>query len=87
MSDLLAGLGLTGSMMLPALLGLALKATVVLGLTAAVAYALRRRSASVRHLVWSVGTVSVLSLPLLTYAAPTWDTPGTAALRPLAGGG
>ncbi len=87
MSDLLTGLGLAGSMMLPALLGLALKATVVLSLTAAVVYALRRRSASVRHLVWSVGTVAVLALPVLTYAAPAWDTPGTAALRPLAPGG
>ena len=78
MSDLLNGLGLAGSMVLPTLLGLALKAALILGLTAAVAYVLRSRSASIRHLVWSVGTVAVLALPVLTYAAPGWDAPGTA---------
>ncbi len=87
MSDLLTLLGLAGGMMLPTLLGLSLKAAVILGVTATVAYTLRRRSASVRHLVWSIGTVAVLALPVLMYTAPAWDTPGTAVLRPLRPGG
>ena len=51
-----------------------IKATLLLGLTAGVAYALRPRSASVRHQVWALGIVSSLALPLLTLLLPSWHS-------------
>lgn len=39
------------------LLGCSVKATLLLALTAATAFALRRGSAAVRHHVWSLGIV------------------------------
>ena len=51
-----------------------IKATLLLGLTAGIAYALRSRSASVRHQVWALGIVSSLALPLLTLLLPSWHS-------------
>ena len=51
-----------------------IKATLLLGLTAGIAYALRPRSASVRHQVWALGIVSSLALPLLTLLLPSWHS-------------
>ena len=49
-----------------------MKATIVLGGAALVSGLLRRRSAAVRHLVWTLGVVSVLALPAMRSAMPLW---------------
>jgi HEAT repeat protein/beta-lactamase regulating signal transducer with metallopeptidase domain len=52
-----------------------LKATLVLAIAAAAAAALRRGSASTRHLVWALGMFGALSAPLLSFAVPRWELP------------
>src|SRR5687768_13588811 len=44
---------------------LALKSTLVLGVAWVLAFLLRRRSAAVRHLVWTTAVAGVLALPFL----------------------
>jgi beta-lactamase regulating signal transducer with metallopeptidase domain len=51
----------------------ALKATLVLLLAAAAIGLMRRSSAALRHLVWCVGVLGVLALPLLALVLPTWE--------------
>lgn len=60
---------------LPFLASLAAKATLVLLLTALVAGLLWRSSAAVRHLVWCVGIVGVLALPVFSLLLPAWELP------------
>jgi beta-lactamase regulating signal transducer with metallopeptidase domain len=57
------------------LLVLVAKASVVLAATAGLAWALRRRSASVRHLVWALGLAGVLALPLAALVVPPVAVP------------
>jgi beta-lactamase regulating signal transducer with metallopeptidase domain len=52
-----------------------LKSVVVLGVAALACLAMRRASAAARHLVWSVGVVSVLLLPVLATVLPSWRVP------------
>lgn len=54
------------------LFGLALKASAILLLAAALALALRHSSAAVRHLVWVVAITSVTLLPVVSLALPAW---------------
>jgi len=63
------------------LIGCSAKATLLLALTAGVGYALRHRSAAVRHHVWALGIAGSLALPLLTLLLPSWhsSTLGNAA--------
>jgi TonB family protein len=56
------------------LLGCSVKATVLLTLTAGTAYALRGRSAAVRHHVWALGIVSAMALPIMTVLLPSWHS-------------
>ena len=67
--------------------GLALKGVVVLGAAGLIALALRRASASARHLVWLLGVLGVLSLPLLSLIAPPLHMPAakTASVSVAAG--
>lgn len=60
---------------LAALIGLALKAGLVLVATAAVAAAFRRRPAATRHFVWTVGLGATLLLPLLERVVPVVPVP------------
>lgn len=60
---------------LPTVIDAVAKASVILGLTALVAVALRRASASARHLVWSLGLLSALAVPALSVALPRWELP------------
>src|SRR6185503_14753 len=48
----------------------ALKGTVVLCVALVVAIMLRRRSAAVRHLVWTAAAAAVLALPFLAIGLP-----------------
>jgi carboxyl-terminal processing protease len=58
---------------LPLAADLAAKSGVILALAWIVARAMRGRSAALRHLVWSLAVVGVLSLPMLAALLPTWS--------------
>jgi TonB family protein len=60
----------------------ALKSTVVLGAAWLAAWALRGRSAALRHLVWTAAAAAVLALPFLSASLPTLRVPATGALLP-----
>src|SRR5689334_1541137 len=57
------------------LLDAVIKASLVLALTAVAAAALRRASASARHLVWTLGLMGALAAPALSLALPRWELP------------
>jgi beta-lactamase regulating signal transducer with metallopeptidase domain/uncharacterized GH25 family protein len=69
-----------GKLVVPALLETGAKGVVILLLTCLAALALRRASAAARHLVWFLGTLCLLVLPLLTallpglHVLPRWST-------------
>jgi beta-lactamase regulating signal transducer with metallopeptidase domain len=84
-----------GAEWLPVLAQLALKATLILLVTALAATVLWRSSAAVRHMVWCVGVAAVLALPLFSVVLPAWElailpadapaaAPSAAAPRPTA---
>ena len=50
----------------------AIKGGMILALTAFVAMLLRRDSAATRHLVWLVGIVAMLVIPVGSAALPQW---------------
>ncbi|HSR53129.1 MAG TPA: M56 family metallopeptidase [Acidobacteriota bacterium] len=50
-----------------------LKATMLLSLGFGAAFLLRRNSASLRHLTWSLVLAALLLLPVLSLAAPSWS--------------
>ena len=52
-----------------------LKATLVLGSAAIVSTVLRRASAAVRHLIWTLALLAALALPALSFALPRWEMP------------
>jgi HEAT repeat protein/beta-lactamase regulating signal transducer with metallopeptidase domain len=52
-----------------------IKVTLVLGVAALTAHGLRRVSAAMRHLVWTLGLAAALVLPLLSAALPGWRVP------------
>jgi TonB family protein len=60
----------------------ALKSTVVLGAAWLAAWALRRRSAALRHLVWTAAAAAVLALPFLSAGLPALRVPASGALLP-----
>ena len=60
---------------LPIVVDAVVKASVILGTTALAALVLRRASASARHLVWTLGLVSALGMPVLSLALPRWELP------------
>jgi beta-lactamase regulating signal transducer with metallopeptidase domain len=64
-----------GAHWLPLLAELAAKATLVLLLAAVVAALLWRASAATRHMVWCVGVLSVLALPVFSIVLPAWELP------------
>src|SRR5215470_15977225 len=66
---------MTSSFPLPLVVDAVVKASVILGATALTAAALRRASASARHLVWTLGLLSALAAPVLSLALPRWELP------------
>src|SRR5262249_11184407 len=60
-----------------------IKSAVILSVAGLVAGSLRRASAASRHLVWSLAMASLLALPVLSVALPSWRI---AALPPLSTG-
>ena len=65
------------------LVSVAFKSTVVLGVAWLIALVLRRRSAAVRHLVWTAAAAAILALPVLSLWLPSLPVPASAALFPL----
>lgn len=57
------------------LLDMAIKGSLILALTGAVAAVMRKASAAARHLVWSTGTIAVVTLPALSALLPGWALP------------
>lgn len=51
------------------------KATVVLVAATFVSFALRRSSAALRHLVWTLALCSAIALPIFSIALPKWQLP------------
>src|SRR3954471_3940056 len=60
---------------LPIVVDAVAKASVILAVTALTAAALRRASASARHLIWTLGLLSALAAPALSLALPRWELP------------
>jgi len=58
--------------LLPILLDAAIKGFLLLLLTSAATLAMRRTSAAARHLVWFLGVLSLLILPILSAGLPGW---------------
>ena len=56
-------------------LDVAVKATLLLGVTAAALFLLKRTSASVRQLVAALGLAGALALPAASILAPRWEVP------------
>src|ERR1043165_3175299 len=67
-----------------ALLILMLKESLVVAIAWCAALLLRRRSSSLRHLVWAAATASFLVLPILTVALPAWRVRVLPAPKPAA---
>jgi beta-lactamase regulating signal transducer with metallopeptidase domain len=57
------------------LLEVSLKGIVVLTVTAAIIALVHRASAATRHLIWTIGVASLLSLPVLQVTLPGWRVP------------
>src|SRR5205085_11648156 len=75
---------------LPIAIDAIVKVSAILSGTALVAAALRRASASTRHLVWMLGLISALAVPALAVVTPRWEVPlvrvSTPAASPMVGG-
>jgi len=50
-----------------------LKATLIFAAAGLVSFCLRRRSAALRHMIWTLALASVLVLPALSLALPRWQ--------------
>ena len=55
--------------------GFVIRATVVLATGIALAWLMRKRSAQVRHRLWTATLLLLLLLPALTFRAPRWEMP------------
>jgi HEAT repeat protein/beta-lactamase regulating signal transducer with metallopeptidase domain len=51
------------------------KATLLFAAAGLASFALRRRSAAARHMIWTLALLSVLVLPVLSIALPHWQLP------------
>jgi HEAT repeat protein/beta-lactamase regulating signal transducer with metallopeptidase domain len=61
----------SGAALLP-LVDAVVKATILLATAGALSVVLRRASAAVRHLFWTLGLLGTLALPALSIALPAW---------------
>ena len=69
--DLFSPLGITGRWAL-LLVPVAIKGSLLLGLITLAVRLMRSSSASARHLVWTLGMVGLLLLPLMEVGLPSW---------------
>ena len=68
--------------MLPFVLG-SIKALLLLTVASATVFALRKRSARLRAVVWSIGLVGCLAIPIVAPLLPAWSVPVPAGLAQL----
>jgi TonB family protein len=59
-----------------------IKSSVILGLTFLAALVLRRKSAALKHSVWTAGLFSALLLPLFSAMLPAWHVARIPAVKP-----
>src|SRR5262245_3112973 len=52
----------------------AIKVSLILGIAFGVGRLLRRRSAAMRHMMWSAACLSAVVLPLFNLLLPSWQT-------------
>lgn len=72
MNRLISVLTALGGLVVFPLMDSAIKGTIVLLLSAAVCFVLRRDSAATRHFVWSTALGLLLVMPLLSLVLPAW---------------
>jgi carboxyl-terminal processing protease len=71
----------TLTMALPLLIDAAVKASIVLLLAFTLAYAWRGASAGGRHLLWTLTTLGLLVVPVVSWFAPAWQLPALAPIQ------
>ena len=64
----------SGAALLPLVDAIA-KATILFATAGLLSVVLRRRSAAVRHLIWTLALLSALVLPVSSIALPKWQVP------------
>ncbi len=57
------------------IVGIALRSMAVIVLTAAIGFALRRRSSAVQHAIWAVGMTGCSAMPVVLAFSPGWSLP------------
>jgi TonB family protein len=62
--------------------GVSVKSTLVLGVAWLIAFALRRRSAAMRHLVWTAAAAAVLTVPFFSLWLPALRVPSATTIAP-----
>jgi TonB family protein len=62
--------------------GVSVKSTLVLGVAWLIAFALRRRSAAMRHLVWTTAAAALLTLPFFSLWLPALRVPSATSIAP-----
>jgi len=59
-----------------------IKSSLILGVTFASTMLLRRQSAALRHMTWTIGLLCSLALPMFSIVLPTWRVAPTRAVQP-----
>jgi len=62
--------------------GVSVKSTLVLGVAWLIAFALRRHSAAMRHLVWTAAAAAVLTVPFFSLWLPALRVPSATTIAP-----
>ncbi|MGD0298827.1 MAG: TonB family protein [Bryobacteraceae bacterium] len=62
--------------------GVSVKSSLVLGIAWLITFTLRRRSAAMRHLVWTAGAAAVLAVPFFSLWLPALPIPSAATIAP-----
>ena len=57
------------------IVGIALRSLALLVLTAAIGFALRRRSSAVQHGIWAIGMAGCSAMPIVMTFSPSWTLP------------
>ena len=74
-ADVLAALPVDVNALPAMLVEVALKGTMLLGIAMAAAILLRRSTATIRHMVWSMSLAGLLIVPVLALMLPGWSVP------------